>query len=165
MVDTVDHEKTTHVREVTKATDTMMILANSEGTKRTRTAFGLSCGGSLESFFPSSPRVSRYRCTFQQGSIIASYLLISLLSTCSILSPEKKLYQSTSMVMVPFRQPNFDWIIFGLWQIFSSTTCLVALNKASTTLDLILVVRPEARILPSGHLTPGHLAVLSQKGR
>jgi len=59
MVDMEDDlEKTTHGRETTKAMGMTMILANSEGIRCSRTAFGLSCGGFLEYFFPSSPGVS-----------------------------------------------------------------------------------------------------------
>jgi hypothetical protein len=59
MVDMEDDlEKMSHGRETTKAMGMTMILANSEDIRCSRTACGLSCGGFLESFFPSSPGVS-----------------------------------------------------------------------------------------------------------
>jgi hypothetical protein len=128
MVD--DQEKTTHGREATKTMGTTTILASSEDTRDSRTAFGLSCGGFLEYsvFPPFINRGKRFFGTFQQGNIVtASYLLTSS-PRPSLLSPDTKALQSTSMVIRhPLRRLTLTWITaFGtLWLAFSFTTCLL----------------------------------------
>jgi len=56
-----DHGKKTHEKDSTRATVTKRILASCEDIRRSRTLFGLSCGGFLEYsvFLPFITRVKR----------------------------------------------------------------------------------------------------------
>ena len=94
MEDTVaDHGRKTHGKDSTRATDTKRILASCVDTRRSRTLFGLSCGGFLEYsvFLPFITRGKRFFDVFDAISTKVVYRRLKSLSPVrpSLFSPEK----------------------------------------------------------------------------
>jgi hypothetical protein len=74
-----DHAKKIHARDSTKAMGTKRIHVSYAGTRVNSTSIGLSFGG-FQSFFPSSPGVSRYR---SYTSAISTKVLLPPPHTCT----------------------------------------------------------------------------------
>lgn len=75
--DTVDdHERMTREKDSTRATVTKRILASCGDIRCSRTLSVCLVVGfsSIQSFFPSSPGVSGFRCYFHQGSMPSPHL-------------------------------------------------------------------------------------------